>query len=59
MHRTRHQVPATRGVIIDFQRNHTSLFLVDATTWKTNAAWVTANDLTLHLAGRGERAAAQ
>jgi hypothetical protein len=49
-----HDVRTTGGVVIDFQRNHASVFLVDTTTWKTNAANVTANDFTLQtLQGAG------
>ena len=35
------------GAIIDFQRNHATVFLVDTPTWQTNPAGKTANDFTL------------
>lgn len=35
------------GVVIDFQRNHATVFLVDTPTWKSNAAGVTSKDFTL------------
>lgn len=35
------------GAIIDFQRNHATVFLVDSPTWKTNVAGMSSKDLTL------------
>ena len=40
-------VRTSGGVIIDFQRNHATVFLVDTPTWQTNPAGKTANDFTL------------
>jgi hypothetical protein len=35
------------GAIIDFQRNHATVFLVDSATWKTNAPGTSSKDFTL------------
>ncbi|MDR2839497.1 MAG: DUF1329 domain-containing protein [Azonexus sp.] len=35
------------GVIIDFQRNHATVFLVDTPTWKGNVPGKTSNDFSL------------
>lgn len=40
-------VRTSGGAIIDFQRNHATVFLVDTPSWKTNAPKVTSNDFTL------------
>ncbi|MGB4062500.1 MAG: DUF1329 domain-containing protein [Azonexus sp.] len=43
------------GAVIDFQRNHGTVFLVDTPTWKSNTAGRSANDFslqTLQSAGR-------
>lgn len=40
-------VRSTGGAIIDFQRNHATVFLTDTTTWQTNPTGKTANDFTL------------
>ena len=40
-------VRTSGGAIIDFQRNHATVFLVDTPTWKTNASGVTSNEFTL------------
>jgi len=40
-------VRTSGGAIIDFQRNHATVFLVDTPTWQTNPAGKTANDFTL------------
>jgi len=40
-------VRTSGGAIIDFQRNHATVFLVDTPSWKTNAPKLTANDFTL------------
>ncbi|ATE62056.1 outer membrane lipoprotein-sorting protein [Thauera sinica] len=43
------------GAVIDFQRNHATVSLIDTTTWKTNPAGVKESDVslqTLQAAGR-------
>lgn len=35
------------GAIIDFQRNHATVFLVDSGSWKTNVPGMSAKDFTL------------
>jgi hypothetical protein len=41
------EVRSAGGVIIDFQRNHATVFLVDTATWKSNIPGKTANDFSL------------
>ena len=41
------EVRTSGGAVIDFQRNHGTVFLVDSPSWKSNAAGKTANDFTL------------
>jgi len=41
-------VRTSGGAIIDFQRNHATVFLVDTPTWKTNPAGVKASDVSLN-----------
>lgn len=40
-------VRTSGGAIIDFQRNHATVFLVDSDTWKTNMPGMSSNDFTL------------
>lgn len=40
-------VRSAGGAIIDFQRNHATVFLVDSGSWKTNVAGMSAKDFTL------------
>ena len=41
------EIRTTAGAVIDFQRNHATVSLIDTTTWKTNPSGVTSNDFTL------------
>lgn len=48
-------VRTTGGAVIDFQRNHATVSLIDSATWKTNAPGVSSKDFslqTLQSAGR-------
>lgn len=40
-------IRSSGGAIIDFQRNHATVFLTDAETWRTNPPGVSAGDFTL------------
>lgn len=48
-------VRTSAGAIIDFQRNHATVFISEAETWKTNARGVSAKDFTLQLLQTGGR----
>lgn len=41
------EVRTTAGAVIDFQRNHATVSLIDTGSWKTNPAGVTSKDFTL------------
>lgn len=40
-------VRSAGGTIIDFQRNHATVFLVDSSAWKTNVSGLSSKDFTL------------
>ena len=42
-----HEARSAGGAVIDFKRNHGTVFLVDTPTWKSNAAGLTSKDFTL------------
>lgn len=48
-------VRSSAGAIIDFQRNHATVFVSEAETWKTNSPGVSAKDFTLQLLQSGGR----
>jgi len=41
------EVRSNAGLIIDFKRNHATVFLVDTSTWKTNPQGVKESDVSL------------
>lgn len=42
-----HDVRSTSGLIVDFKRNHATVFLVDTTTWHTNPKGIKSDDVSL------------
>lgn len=48
-------IRTSAGAIIDFQRNHATVFMSEADTWKTNVPGVSSNDFTLQLLQAGAR----
>ena len=43
-----HEARSAGGAVIDFKRNHATVFLVDTATWKSNSAGQTSKNFTLN-----------